>query len=89
MDSCAGLVSGGEDADSGLPPPNPRPEKKDRWAGGEDLLGEEPALSLAEPLVPPPTPPSSWARHAPCGRFGIEDFWKTIAVFGETGGTFR
>ena len=66
----------------GLPPPNPRPEDEDRCAGVEDLLGEEPALSLAEPQVSPPTSPTSWARHAPCGRFGIDDFPASIAVFG-------
>jgi hypothetical protein len=65
----------------GWPPPNPRPETKDRCAGKCDLSGAKPvrprspqaALTLAVPLVSPPTPPTSSAGHAPCGRLGIDD----------------
>src|ERR1019366_6977271 len=51
--------------------------------GEDDLSGAKPAPTLAVPLVSPPTPPTSWARHAPCGRFGIEAILELIAVFGE------
>jgi hypothetical protein len=66
----------------GLPPPNPRPEGEDRCAGKRDLLGAKPALTLAVPLVSPPTSPTSWAGHAPCGRFGIDDFPAKFAASG-------
>jgi hypothetical protein len=29
------------------------------------------------------------AQDAPCGKFGVEDFSTSIAVFGETGRSFR
>ena len=63
----------------GLLPPNPRSEGEDRCAGKRDLLGAKPALTLAVPLVSPPTPPTSWARHAPCWRFRIDDFLAKFA----------
>src|ERR1019366_5963358 len=67
----------------GLPPPYPRSENKDRCAGEGDLSGAKPALTLAVPQVSPPTSPTSWAGHAPCWKFGIDDFPATTAVFGE------
>ena len=75
MDLFTGLVPGKKRCGlRGWLPPNPRSEKKDRCAGECDLLGAKPALTLAVPRVSPPTPPTSWARHAPCGRLGLGAF---------------
>jgi hypothetical protein len=70
-------------------PPNPRLEKKDRCAGEDDLLGAKPAPTLAVPQVSPPTSPTSWARHAPCWRFGVEAPSTEIVVFGGREHSFR
>jgi len=73
----------------GLLPPHPRSQMQDRCAGEGDLLGAKPALPLAVPLVSPPTSPTSWARHAPCWRLGIEEFSTAIALLGEREIPFR
>jgi hypothetical protein len=66
-------------------PPYPLPGGGGRFAAGVFLLGAKPALTLAVPLVSPPTSPTSSTGHAPCWRFGIEEFSMGIAVVATSG----
>ena len=70
-------------------PPYPLPGGEGRFAAGKLLLGAKPALTLAVPLVSPPTSPTSWAGHAPWGKFGIEEFSVRIAVLATSGKSWR
>ena len=83
MNSFAGLVPWKRRCRHGcMLPPYPLPGGEGRFAAGELLLGAKPALTLAVPLVSPPTSPTSSAGHAPYCRFWIEELPANFAVFG-------